>query len=389
MQILVSRLERPWGLELQLAWLVRWCQDRDQRVTLYTRSYDRARFPGIAESVEQSSSPARELDPDRPTLVAGYPATAWVDPNRLDRYLILLENVPWGLYPDQQQKWIGKITPFDESWSRLLLDGLKQLVFSPVTAWQRRRRKSAHDRTLQQADSVVGFDNRMSRPLKEFHDVDLDVMPMWCPVGMGGGGEPRPCFVCIGPLELGQNLSTLLEAHYLFINRFGQQRQDVSLDEPQPLYGLWQRGTLTLKIFGEGEGEATLRNLAETYSIEDAVEFHPWPDPAELTEIIRDAVALVDVSRTSDASVLPYLAMANGVPSVYTHVHEALDSLVSGGPLAHPVPSGDPNRIGKGLMEASQVGLSERNPARELGQAMDPDSLLTELLERIDPAFDE
>lgn len=380
MQIVVERLDRPWGLARQAHLLARWWSHGDRELKVVVG--DGTDVPEDLEpSVVTASSPPRVIDPDRPTLAGPYPAASWVHRAGVQRYCLLLTHLPWGLYPSRQQRWLGRLPVYYRGNRDLLWRSLRHLMFLPVrrlrAAWNRRRDR----RAVKEADRVFLLDGRLKDPVEDLYGREGELVLPIVPAGHEGVRDPNHYFLAAAPLEPIHNLRRIVDAFYLFVNRLGVRHRP-DWEKAQPLR-MWKPGDVQLRVYGRGSGKGYLRDYADAQQLGDRVTFEPWPAPSELDRVVRKALAVVDVPLGGGGSTLPYQALSEGVPAVYTQYHDRLEDALGENPLAHHVGGTDTAGIGEALLSASRVPASRRTPPDALREQLDPDAASRVLLDAI------
>ncbi len=381
MQIVVKRLDRPWGLARQAHLLARWWHQEDRQLRVVVGENPGEVPEGLADRVVVSARPWRSIDPDRPTLAGPHPAASWVHRAGVERYSLLMTHLPWGLYPSRQQRWLGRLPVYYRGNRELLWRALRYLMVYPVrrlrSAWNRRRdRRAVHG-----ADRLLLLDERLRDPVEDLYGRSGEpVLPM-VPVGHEGVRDPERYFLVATPLEPIHNLRRIIDAFYLFVNRLGVRHQP-DWERAQPLR-MWEPGDVELRVYGEGSGESYLRDYTRSQQLEDQVTVKPWPAPSELDRAVRRALAVVDLPLGGGGSILPYQALSEGVPAVYTQFHPRLESRLDEEPLAHRVGGTDTSGIGRAMLSASRVRTSRRTPIKALREQLEPGPAARRLREAV------
>jgi len=146
MQLLVNRLDRPWGLAHQFGLLAGWLSGEDYSLSVHTASYESTWFPSVETTVKESDAPGETVEPSEPTLVGPYPATIWANQADLKEYSLVIPDLPWSLYPGERRRWLGELASYS-SGGNTFLDGITSTVTYPwrkmKDSWKRRRDRSA------------------------------------------------------------------------------------------------------------------------------------------------------------------------------------------------------------------------------------------------------
>jgi glycosyltransferase involved in cell wall biosynthesis len=371
MQLLVDRLDRPWGYSLQVGLLTGWMTGEDFPLSVHTASFESSFFPSIEKNVTQNPDPSASLDADEPALVGPYPATSWAEEAGLEQYSVIVPDLPWSLYPGERRRWLGEVSSYS-SGENTFVNGLASTVTYPwqkmKDSWNRRTDRSA----VQNADSVYIYDDRLRKPVRQVYEVEPELISPVAAVGPGKSTDPDNQVLCVGPYEATRNLKRILDAFYLFVNRLGTQRRD-DWDGRNPNQ-LWHSGDFTLKLCGEGAGESFLRDYAESQQLEDQVEFTNWVPNEEYHTALSSSLAVLDVPLAGGGSSVVYHGLSLGVPAVHTHFHRGLDSLLENSPLSHKTSSTNADEIANKLLRAVQTPTTERQPNDDLKQALSVES---------------
>lgn len=379
MQIVVDRLDRPWGLAQQARWLGRWLADRGKSPRVVTRRMNEATSAEPIPWIEVSRRPWRRLDPSRPTLAGPYPAVGWAKRADVERYSLLLSHLPWGLYPSRQREWLGRLPVYYRNNRDLFWRSLRYLMTAPFRGVNRRWKRWRDQRAARDARRLFVLDDRLREPVDDLYGRSPESVRPIVPVGHEGVNDPEKYFLVLAPLEPVQNLRRIVDAFYLFVNRLGARHQP-DWEEAHPLR-MWKPGDVELHIYGEGSGEDYLRDYVRSQQLEDQVTVASWPEPGRLDSMIRSALAVLDIPLAGNASILPYQALASGVPAVYTQWHKELEAAIGDSRLAHRVGGTREDEIARGLLEASRVPTSERTPLQKLREVLSPESSVTRLVE--------
>lgn len=372
MQFLVDRLDRSWGFPLQVGLLAGWLAGEDSATTVHTTDYDADCFPSLESVVTESSSPGSTLDPSEPTLVGPYPATTWAASASPDRYSVVLPHLPWDLYPSKRKHWLGGVPSYAEGGGGLFLRALSAPFTYPWrktrTTWNRRRDRAG----VTGAETVYIYDDRLRKPVKDFYDVEPELINPVAAVGPGKSTDPESTIVASGPYEPLHNFKRIIDAFYLFVNRLGtQRRQDWDGRNPTQL---WTSGDFTLKLHGRGSGGEYLREYAESQQLGDQVEFEDWIPTEDYDAELSSSLAIVEVPLAGDASSLVYHGLSLGVPAVHTRHHRGLDTLLEGSELSHKTSSTNADEIATKLLRAVQIPTSQRQPIEDLKKALSVES---------------
>jgi len=214
------------------------------------------------------------------------------------------------------------------------------------------------------------YDQRLTEPVESIHDRSPELIPPILPEPRSHNQAPTGYYLAVAPLEPDRNLHNLIDALYLVLRRYGARFQ-ADWDQENP----FQSGALhdfQLQIVGQGGGLEYLQSYAESQNLGEQIEFTDWLAPEELERMIRSAIAVVDIPLTGDASVLPYQAMANGVPAIYSRSHPGIDSLVEHSSLARQIRPTDTDAAARYMLDAARVPVEERTPVTGLAEALDP-----------------
>jgi glycosyltransferase involved in cell wall biosynthesis len=378
MQILIDRLSEPWGIQQQVGYLVRAMAMDDRDVRVLTRHFDSDTYRHISNHVEVHDSPWTVLDSQRRTIVGPYPATKWIDKSSIGDYSILLSELPWGFYPDKQREWLGSMPSYVTGQSQLMKESLKYIFNTPVRKTRRMYNRWRHNRAVKHADTVFIHDNRLADPIQAIHDRNPTLIPPVIPEPRENNQTPRSCFLAVSPLEPARNLHTVIDVFYLIVRRYGARFQ-ANWDSDSP----FQSGDLhdfKLKIVGEGPGKEYLEDYAETQQLEDKIEFEPWLSPEIMERTIHSSLGVIDVPLTGDASVVPYQALASGVPTVYSRSHPGLDSFLDGSNLAKQVKPTAKDVMARFLIDAAKIPPAQRTPVPQLAESITPENNFQTLL---------
>lgn len=372
MQFLVERLDRSWGFSLQVGLLAGWLAGEDSTTRIHTTSYDRECFPSLEASVTETSSPGSSLGNSEPTLVGPYPATNRAAGTSLETYSVVLPDLPWDLYPKKRKRWLGEPPSYSEGGGGLFLRALSAPFRYPwrktSTAWKRRRDRAG----VTGAETVYIYDDRLRKPVKDFYDVEPELINPVAAVGPGKSTDPESTIIASGPYEPLHNFKRIIDAFYLFVNRLGtQRRQDWDGRTPTQL---WTSGDFTLKLHGRGSGEEYLREYAESQQLGDQVEFEGWIHTEDYDAEVSSSLAIVEVPLAGDASSLVYHGLSLGVPAVHTRHHRGLDTLLEGSNLSHKTSSTNADEIATKLLGAVQTPTSHRQPIDDLKKALSVES---------------
>lgn len=371
MQLLLERLDRPWGLAHQFGLLAGWLSGEDYSLSVHTATFDSSWFPSIEGNVTQSTSPGETIEPNEPTLVGPYPATIWANQVDLDEYSVVIPDLPWSLYRGEQRRWLGELACYSSGGSTFL-NGLTSTVTYPwrkmKDSWKRKKDRAA----LRNANTVYIYDERLRKPVREVYEIEPELIAPVAAVGPGKSNEPDNQVLCVGPYEPTRNIKRIIDAFYLFVNRLGVQRRDDWDGRNQKQ--MWHTGDFTLKLHGDGPGEEFLRDYAESQQIGDRIEFADWIPTEQFHKALSSSLAILDVPLAGGGSSLVYHGLSLGVPAVHTHYHRGLDSLLEGSPLSLKTSSTDADEIANQLLRAVQIPTSERQPDDQLKQALSVES---------------
>jgi glycosyltransferase involved in cell wall biosynthesis len=243
--------------------------------------------------------------------------------------------------------------------------------------WNRSRDQS----TVQSADNVLIYDDRLRKPVQDIYDVEPELISPVAAIGQGKTTDPDNKILAVGPYEPLQNIKRIIDAFYLFVNRLGTQRRD-DWDGRNPMQ-MWQSGDFKLNLHGAGDGKSYLKDYAESQQLEDQIEFPDWIVPENLERELESALAVIDVPLGGDASTVAYHAIAMGVPTVHTRHHQGIDTLIENSDLSLKTKSTDDNHIARNLLNAVRVPTSSRQPVESLRNALDVESGVNVLREKL------
>lgn len=382
MQIIVDKLDRTWGLSLQIGLVSGWLSGEGNGLSIITNHYNPQLFPSLKKYVTETDRPVTEIETHEPTLVGPYPATKWVQRSNLENYAVILAHLPWELYPKKKQRWLGRIPSYANTGGNVILRSLIRLMILPwrraVRTLNRHRDRSA----VTAAKQIYIYDDRMRKPVNDFYDRDPELISPVAPVGQGKNVDPENTIIAMGPLEPLQNVKRIIDAFYVFVNRLGTQRRQ-DWDGRNPMQ-MWQSGDFTLEIHGKGDGKKYLKDYAESQQLEDQIEFGDWMQIENYDSLLESALAVIDVPLAGDASPLVYHAISLGVPAVHCRHHKGLDTLLSDSELSHKTSSTNADEIASCLLDAVRIPTSSRQPNESLKKALEVESSAQYFLEQFE-----
>jgi len=381
MQFLVERLDRPWGLAKQFGLLAGRLTGEDYSLSVHTASFEPSRFPSVEDNVIESTSPDKTVDPDEPALVGPYPATIWAGQAELEKYSVVVPDIPWSLYPGERRRWLGNLASYSSGGSTII-GGLTSAVTYPWRRMKDSRKRSTDRSTVRNAGTIYIYDERLREPVREVYEVDPELIAPVAAVGPEKSNDPDNQVLCVGPYEPTRNVKRIIDAFYLFVNRLGVQRHDDWDGRNQKQ--LWHTGNFTLKLHGDGPGEDFLRDYAESQQIEDRVEFADWIPTEQYHKALTSSLAVLDVPLAGGGSSIVYHGLSLGVPAVHTHYHRGLDSLTEDSSLSLKTNSTDTDEIANQLLRAVRTPTSQRQPDDHLKEALSVESGARRFLQDFD-----
>lgn len=368
MQIMIDKLNRPWGLDRQVKLITAWLQNEDEPVTVNTGSYDQDNFPSIKRSVRVSKRPWKSVDPAEPALIGPYPATRWARKAKLTNFTVILPYLPWDLYPAKKQRWLGRLPTYTSANRGWFLRSVTSLITYPwrktINYMNRRQDQAA----VKSADQVFVYDNRLQKPVNDLYGVDPELINPMAAVGRGQSTDPDNTILAVGPYVPLQNTKRIIDAFYLFVNRLGTQRRE-NWDDQNPMQ-MWQPGNFTLHLCGDGPGETYLKEYASSQQLQDQVEFKSWIPPENYDRELKSSLVFVDVPLAGDASPLVYQALSLGVPAVHSRHHRGFETLLKNSSLSRKTNSTDVDHTANQLLDAARIPISLRKSNSNLKKAL-------------------
>lgn len=377
MQILIHELVKPWGIEQQVGLLARISRDQNQPFTIYTQEWNENMFSDLEGLVHVDPRPWKFINPDEHTLVGPYPATKWINKISVKNYSVCLSHLPWGLHPREQTRWLGTMQTYVSGKGQLFKESLRYLAKSPVRWITGRYNRWRHRQGIDGAETLYAFDHRLEKPIQEIYGHSPELLIPSYPSGRTRP-QPQGYYLAISPLEPERNLHAVIDAFYLLVRRYGARFQ-ANWESDVP----FQSGDLhdfQLKIIGTGPGKSYLEDYARSQQLGEKTEFLGWPAPEQLQRYLEGAIGVIDVPLTGDASNVPYRALAEGIPAVYTRSHPGIDSLIGSSKMARQVKPSDRDAIARAMIEFAEIPPEQRKPNETLKKAIDPKNQREELL---------